>query len=70
MYPILEYSSKYLILEYYVYFHTYTLYICPVFVESIYMYILTMTRTMKGKIHPPPTSTIVTGLDCVTAFMT
>ncbi len=31
MYPILEYSSKYLILEYYAYFHTYTFYIYPVF---------------------------------------
>ena len=31
MYPILEYSSTYLILEYYVYFHTNTLYIYPVF---------------------------------------
>jgi hypothetical protein len=40
MYPILEYSRKYLILEYYAYFHTYTLYIYPVFVLSIYMYIL------------------------------
>jgi hypothetical protein len=32
MYPILEYSSKYLILEYCTYFHNYTLYIYPVFV--------------------------------------
>ncbi len=24
-----------------------------------------MTRTMKGKLHPPPTSTIVTGLGCL-----
>ena len=44
MYPILEYSSKYLILEYYVYFHTYTLYIYPVFVQPIYMYILTVSE--------------------------
>ncbi len=29
MYPILEYSSTYLILEYYAYFHTNTLYIYP-----------------------------------------
>jgi hypothetical protein len=29
-----------------------------------------MTRTMKGKVHPPPTSTIVTGLRCDEAFMT
>ena len=43
MYPILEYSSKYLILEYYAYFHTYTLYIYPVFVQTMYMYILTVT---------------------------
>ena len=43
MYPILEYSSKYLILEYYAYFHTYTLYIYTVFVQSIYMYILTVS---------------------------
>ena len=31
MYPTLKYSSTYLILEYYAYFHTYTLYIYPVF---------------------------------------
>ncbi len=43
MYPILEYSSKYLILEYYTYFHTYTLYIYPVFVLTIYLYILTVS---------------------------
>ena len=43
MYPILEYSSKYLILEYYVYFHTYTLYIYRVFVQPMYMYILTVS---------------------------
>ena len=43
MYPILEYSSKYLILEYYAYFHTYTLCIYPVFVQPIYMYILTVS---------------------------
>ena len=41
MYPILEYSSTYLILEYYAYFHTNTLYIYPVFFGPIYMYILT-----------------------------
>jgi hypothetical protein len=41
MYPILEYSSKYLMLEYFAYFHTYTLYIYPVYVLTIYMYILT-----------------------------
>ncbi len=29
-----------------------------------------MMRTMKGKIHPPPTSTIVTGLRCASGFMT
>jgi hypothetical protein len=40
MYPILEYSSTYLILEYYAYFHIYTLYIYPVFVLPIHMYIL------------------------------
>ena len=47
MYPILEYSSTYLILEYYAYFHTNTLYIYPVFLwpisDSIYMYILTVS---------------------------
>ncbi len=43
MYPILEYSSTYLILEYYDYFHTNTLYIYPVFLWSIYMYILTVS---------------------------
>ena len=43
MYPILEYSSTYLILEYYAYFHTNTLYIYPVFLWSIYMYILTVS---------------------------
>ncbi len=43
MYPILEYSSKYLILEYFAYFHTYMFYIDPVFVLSIYMYILTVS---------------------------
>ena len=40
MYPILEYSSTYLILEYYAYFHANTLYIYPVFLWPIYMYIL------------------------------
>ncbi len=29
-----------------------------------------MTRTMKVKLHPPPTSTIVTGLVCVETPMT
>jgi hypothetical protein len=24
-----------------------------------------MTRTMKGKIHPPPTWTVVTGMGCL-----
>ena len=43
MYPILEYSSTYLILEYYAYFHTDKLYIYPVFLWSIYMYILTVS---------------------------
>ncbi len=43
MYPILEYSSTYLILEYYPYFHTNTLYIYTVFLWSIYMYILTVS---------------------------
>ena len=43
MYPILEYSSKYLILEYYTYFHTNTIYIYPVFLCPIYMYILTVS---------------------------
>ncbi len=43
MHPILEYSRKYLMLEYYVYFHTYTLYVYPVFVLPIYMYILTVS---------------------------
>ncbi len=43
MYPILQYSSTYLILEYYVYFHTNTLYIYPVFLCPIYMYILTVS---------------------------
>ena len=43
MYPILEYSGTYLTLEYYAYFHTYTLYIYPVFVLSVYMYILTVS---------------------------
>jgi hypothetical protein len=43
MYPILEYSSQYLILEYFAYFHTYTVYVYPVFVLPIYMYILTVS---------------------------
>jgi hypothetical protein len=43
MYPILEYSRKYLILEYFAYFHTYTLYVYPVFVLPIYMYIMTVS---------------------------
>ena len=43
MYPILEYSSTTLILEYYAYFHTNTLYIYPVFLWPIYMYILTVS---------------------------
>ena len=43
MYPILEYSSTYLILEYYAYFYTNTLYIYPVFLCPIYMYILTVS---------------------------
>ena len=43
MYPILEYSSTYLILEYYAYFHTNPLYIYPVFLWPIYMYILTVS---------------------------
>ncbi len=43
MYPILEYSSKFLILDYYAYIHTYTIYIYPVFVQPIYMYILTVS---------------------------
>ncbi len=43
MYPILEYSSTYPIPEYYAYFHTNTLYIYPVFLWSIYMYILTVS---------------------------
>jgi hypothetical protein len=43
MYPILEYSSTYLILEYYAYFHIYTLCIYPVFVLPIYMHILTVS---------------------------
>ena len=43
MYPILKYSNTYLILEYYGYFHTYTLYIYPVFLWPIYMYILTVS---------------------------
>ena len=43
MYPILEYSSKHLILENFAYFHTYTLYVYPVFVLPKYMYILTVS---------------------------
>ncbi len=43
MYPILEYSSTYLIIEYYSYFHTNTLYIYPVFLWPIYINILTVS---------------------------
>ncbi len=43
VYPILEYSSTYLILEYYAYFRTNTLYIYPVFLWPTYIYILTVS---------------------------
>ncbi len=43
MYSILVYSSTYLILEYYAYFHTNTLYIYPAFLWPKYMYILTVS---------------------------
>jgi hypothetical protein len=50
MYPILEYSRKYAILEYYAYLHTYTLYVYPVFVLPIYMYrLLTRRRHTKTR---------------------